>query len=116
MRQFKERFIRSCPGRLRTEVYGMQDNQQLADKLKTQLLQLPGVQKVEPCTLTGRVAVTYHPGQVHLDQICFYIQQTEQLFSHYKKEVSCESETIHSEQTSTASEEVAVTKEEPKQT
>jgi P-type Ca2+ transporter type 2C len=116
LRQYKERFIRSCPGRLRAEVYGMQDNQQLADKLKTQLLQLPGVQKVEPCTLTGRVAVTYHPGQVHLDQICFYIQQTEQLFSHYKKEVSCESETIHSEQTSTAYEEVAVTKEEPKQT
>lgn len=45
--EFRERFIRVYPGRIRTEVYGLQDNQRLAEQLIAELTQLPGVQRVQ---------------------------------------------------------------------
>ncbi|SEN40155.1 HAD-IC family P-type ATPase [Lihuaxuella thermophila] len=112
MRQYKERFIRVCPGRLRTEVHGLEENHRLAEHLTARLLQLPGVQEVKPCTLTGRVAVQYDPGQVDLSLICTFIQQIEEWFIHYK-ETERDERTHPCQPISPVYEEVAAGKAEP---
>ncbi|UOF89566.1 HAD-IC family P-type ATPase [Fodinisporobacter ferrooxydans] len=57
--QWKERFIRALPGRIRTEVYGLQNNQLAADAILAQISGLEGVITVEASIETGRMLVSY---------------------------------------------------------
>jgi Ca2+-transporting ATPase len=74
-----ERFIRALPGRIRAEIAGLEGNSALARMLCTQLMKVPGVMRVEPCTLTGRVVIRFHPEQIQTDTICRYLLELETL-------------------------------------
>lgn len=51
MTNTKERYIRSFPGRIRTEVFGLQNNSILEQKFRSIFLRLPGVTNIR--TLAG---------------------------------------------------------------
>ena len=80
MFEFKERFIRYFPGRIRMEVYGLKLNRDMKEFITQQLCQMNGILKVDPCTDTGRVLVAYDEKRVAVNQLCKLIQSVEAKF------------------------------------
>jgi P-type Ca2+ transporter type 2C len=80
MLEFRERFIRSFPGRIRMEVYGLKWNRNMKEYITQQLYGMNGILKVDSCTDTGRVLVAYDEKRVTLHQVCQMVQFVEEKF------------------------------------
>lgn len=72
--QFKERFVRALPGRVRVEIFGLKNSVEAKQLVDETFCQIRGIQKVTACTDTGRALIEFHPAlslrdimkQVHL--------------------------------------------------
>ncbi|SFJ06095.1 ATPase, P-type (transporting), HAD superfamily, subfamily IC [Thermoflavimicrobium dichotomicum] len=100
--RYRDRFIRVYPGWIRTEVHGLQENKQMAERLTLHLLEIPGVHHVQACTITGRVRIQFDPQQTNAKQVCESIYDVEKM----------QDEWIKSSQEAAVTEEETVTKEE----
>jgi len=61
--------ISAMPGRVRLQVAGLRGNPGRATALRTRLLTLPGVSRVDASALTGKVLVEYDPDGTTLPRI-----------------------------------------------
>ena len=85
--QFKNRFIRSLPGRVRMEVYGLKQNKKTAGVILERFQQREGILDVSPCIDTGRVLIDYGEKQTSLNNICKIIRSVEEeVFLHHMNE------------------------------
>src|ERR1700730_13968320 len=75
----KKRFVRLLPGRIRIEVYGLLQNTNMANKLMQSFIAAPGVIKVDPCSLTGRMLLLYDERNISASDIFRIIFAVEQL-------------------------------------
>lgn len=73
-----ERYIRCFPERIRTEIFGLQDNTILEQKLRSAFLSLPGVHAIRTCTVTGRVDIQFRSNLITVKEICAKIQELEE--------------------------------------
>ncbi|WP_047153184.1 cation-translocating P-type ATPase [Aneurinibacillus tyrosinisolvens] len=74
----KERFIRSLPGRLRVEVYGLKANPSFAEKLQVLFQGEEGILTIRACTDTGRMLLTYNEKIISLQKICHFLHRLEE--------------------------------------
>ncbi|BAU28734.1 P-type E1-E2 ATPase [Aneurinibacillus soli] len=75
---FKERFIRSLPGRLRIEVYGLKGDAAFARKIETFFHINIEHMNVSACPFTGRVLLQYDAAKVSAHTLCRLLQQLEE--------------------------------------
>ncbi len=74
---FKERSIRSLPGRLRCEIYGLKGNPSVSGQVEV-TLSILGVYKVKACDMTGRVLVQYDEKKISVKTLSNLIQKLEE--------------------------------------
>lgn len=75
---FKKRYIRSLPGRLRVEVYGLKGNPGFARELERTFTACVGITSVVACTETGRMLILYNEAILTSGTICSCIRQFEE--------------------------------------
>jgi P-type Ca2+ transporter type 2C len=71
------RRVRSLPGRLRAEVFGLRENPPLADRIERAFRAVPGIGHVEASPLTGRVLLVYDGKTIAADALLAQIYQIE---------------------------------------
>jgi Ca2+-transporting ATPase len=65
----KTRFMRVLPGRIRIEVYGLQNNRSRSESIKSKFAGIRGVWKVDPCPVSGRLLLVFDERLLSLEQI-----------------------------------------------
>ncbi|MGC5326059.1 HAD-IC family P-type ATPase [Brevibacillus sp. SYSU BS000544] len=76
--ELKERWVRSLPGRLRIEVYGLKGNPLISKKIEARFSHLTGIHQVRACEDTGRMLIIYNEKQALIEQVYQQIQLVEQ--------------------------------------
>lgn len=75
---FKERFIRSLPGRLRIEIYGLKGDAAFARKIEDFFYKKIERVNVSACPFTGRALFQYDAAVVSAHVLCRLLQQLEE--------------------------------------
>jgi Ca2+-transporting ATPase len=65
----KDRFLRVLPGRLRIEICRLKGNRKIAEELSKQFSAMNGVNKVDPCPISGRLLLLFNEKQISLQDI-----------------------------------------------
>ncbi len=63
------RFIRSLPGRVRIEIFGLKKNKNAEYLLCNRLQRYKGIRQISPCIETGRVLILYQENEITLATI-----------------------------------------------
>lgn len=74
---FKQRMIRSIPGRLRCELYGIKGNPSLCRQVES-MLEITGIYEAKACSYTGRILVKYEPTQLSVEKLCSWLRRIEE--------------------------------------
>lgn len=72
--QSKQRHMRKLPGRVRIEVFGLKQNNTLAEQIIARLGQFEGVEMVSPCVDTGRMLILFNEQIVSVEEIISELQ------------------------------------------
>lgn len=102
VRAMKERYIRSFPGRIRTEVFGLRNNLSLEQKLQATFLKLPGITNIRTCVVTGRVDIQFQPEKISAQIICTKIQEIERNMLQNTSQKAAEEVAVTVENTATS--------------
>ncbi|NGQ95785.1 cation-translocating P-type ATPase [Brevibacillus sp. SYP-B805] len=86
--EFKKRFLRILPGRIRVEICGLQQNAKTAELLKSRFSTVKGICKVDPCTASGRLLVVYDEKTIGAREILGIIQAVERHMLQQEQELS----------------------------
>src|SRR6516162_8681585 len=71
------RRVRILPGRLRAEVFGLRENPAMAEWIERTFRAMPGIERAEASTLTGRVLLVYDDEKIAADALLAQIYQIE---------------------------------------
>lgn len=71
------RFIRTLPGRIRIEFYGLRKNQTVQKIIVESFASREGILSIHPCVETGRVLLHYDPRKITLEQMIHEVCQLE---------------------------------------
>lgn len=87
--EYKNRFLRALPGRLRIEICGLKENKQTAERVVRTFSGVTGVLHVDPCTSSGRLLLVYDELRISLEDILQRIQAFENDDSASPPETEC---------------------------
>ncbi|TVY10430.1 HAD-IC family P-type ATPase [Paenibacillus cremeus] len=76
--QYRDRYIRMLPGRIRIEFIGLLHSKQTAQVLIQAFSSMKGVTKAEPCSTTGRILIVFDETIVSSRAILLQLEQLEQ--------------------------------------
>ncbi|CRK81954.1 cation-translocating P-type ATPase [Neobacillus massiliamazoniensis] len=77
--ELKKRSYHVISGRLRTELYGLKDNPEIACHFEQAFSSIEGIIQLEASVITGKILIQYDESTLPLNKLCLFISQFEQM-------------------------------------